>query len=139
MKHKLALLLFSLGFINSAFATNDTFQNQSNLAVSCLALTNGDRGSAFESFDKSMDAKLYYKAPSDGVSGGFGAMVDGRHQDAPLIDSHCNGSVVTINWSSRTFSGHLVGRLTSTGIVDVTGQINDTPVSGAVLLYKGHA
>lgn len=106
----------------------------------CSALTHGGRGSAFLAPDGGMDAKLYYdKNSGDGVSGGFGAIVDGHHYSAPLTDSRCDSSIVQLNWSTRTFSGHLVGKLTSTGIVNAYGNINDKLFSNATLDYTGPA
>lgn len=127
MKKRLPLLLLTTGLIlNTNMA----------LADACSPLLNGI-GSKFISSDSTipMDANLYYKPNhGGGVSGGFGAIVNGVHLDAPLIDSHCNDGNVRLAWNQAGFQGNITGVINGTAITEITGMINGVPVTGTLIL-----
>jgi hypothetical protein len=106
--------------------------------ASCAYLTYGGKGGVFIAPDNSMDAKLYYDSDTgNGISGGFGAILDGHHYAASLVDSHCQDGIVKLQWSTRNFAGRLVGQVTKTGLVNVYGYINEQLVTNAILVYQG--
>lgn len=127
MKKCLPLLLLTTGLIlNTNMA----------LADACSPLLNGI-GSKFISSDSAipMDANLYYKPNhGDGVSGGFGAILNGVHFDAPLIDSHCNDGNVRLAWNKSGFQGNITGVIKGSAITGITGVINEMPVTGTLIL-----
>jgi hypothetical protein len=100
-------------------------------------------GNYFVSTDKSMDASLWYAKGSDGVSGGVSEKVDGHKKEkAPLIDSHCNNGIVTLNWEQPGFSGQLVGTLdvqkgSLFRITNVSGNVNGESISQD-FMYAGN-
>lgn len=109
-------------------------------ADACRALTWNGWGSKFSTDTQDMDAKLYYKSTSgDGVSGGFGAVVDSKHDSAPLFDSHCRNGVVTLNWNKPDFTGSVTGviDIPNNMIANVTGTINGQDVQGD-LIFRGY-
>ena len=78
----------------------------------CMALTNGGWGSHFITADQTMDASLFYNdKQGEGVSGGFGAITENEHRDAPLIESTCKWGAVTLNWNQAGFNGKMTGEI----------------------------
>lgn len=131
MKKIISIAVLSLGLagltVNIANAAN--FKVTGNDV--CSALSYRGFSSKFVSDDEAMDALLNYRADwGDGVSGGFGAVVDAVHHTAPITDSHCNDGIVTINWDTENFSGSVTGRIDIPGnrIADVNGIINGKEV-----------
>src|ERR1700731_1626286 len=75
----------------------------------CSRLYAGGFGTKFANSDH--DTTLWHSPSSDGVSGGFGAIINGKKLTAPLYDSHCNNGKVILKFKQNDFSGELTGTL----------------------------
>ncbi len=135
-----ALVIVGLTGLTTNIAIAANFAKIDKNGDVCRALTWNGWGSKFSTESLDMDAKLYYNSASgDGISGGFGAMVDSKHFSAPLSDSHCQNGVVTLNWNEPGFTGTVTGviDIPNNMIANVTGTINGQDVQGN-LIFRGY-
>lgn len=144
MKKAISIALLSLGLtglaVNAAHAAGFAKIEGKNNTDICQVLTYAGAGSNFLSDDGKMDAKLYYNGNNgEGVSGGFGAVVNGLHRTAALTSSSCKNGVVKLKWTKLFFMGEVEGTidLPNNMIANVTGKINGKAVHGN-LIFKDY-
>lgn len=141
MKKIFSISLLFLGltyFISqAAYATNANSQGDP-----CKLISSSNLGSKFESSNKNLDAYLFYKncgGHEHGVSGGFGAIVNGVHFSAPLFASWCNSGIIMLNWiKGNEFYGSVMGVIdyNNRKITNIHGLINGQEVTGELLLQS---
>ena len=106
---KLSLVVISLLLVlNAAYAQKDMPKESPVGNCAFISPNFGSPGSRYETSDHTQTASLWYNANDGmGVSGGFGALIDGKNVNAPLTNSTCYNGGVNLNWNVPGFSGTL--------------------------------
>ena len=139
MKKIFSLAIISLSLLSGITQAAD--YKISNSAFNCTALSFSGRGGNFISVDNALEAKLFFELRSgDTVSGGIGALIDGKRYVATLVESHCRLGNLTLRWNQPNFKGSIQGRIDieNNAIINISGNINGHSVTSSILLFTGY-